>query len=271
MILGTPAAPRRHRAFPLFAMPRKPKKGYFVQGQFVAAGSALDAELKAELKGTSEASRTEQKRDSAELQKLGEALLDLRADLYAPLALPEKLHDALEALRRITSFEGRRRQAQFVGKLMRTLDAGTVAAIRTALEAQRSGSAAEAESLHQAEAWRDALVADDAALARWAEQQGRAPGTGDELQQLRTLVRQARKDAQQAEGSEHPGAAQRHGRAYREIFQLVRAKLEGDAAMARAEADARIEADAVDLTADDEQRSGPGAAAAAIAAGARGG
>ena len=39
-------------------MSRKPKKGYFVRGQFVAEGSELDIQLKAELKGTPDASRT---------------------------------------------------------------------------------------------------------------------------------------------------------------------------------------------------------------------
>ena len=56
-------------------MSRKLKKGYFVKGQFVAEGSALDLEYKRELKGTDEASRTDLKRESTELQKLGEELL----------------------------------------------------------------------------------------------------------------------------------------------------------------------------------------------------
>jgi ribosome-associated protein len=65
-------------------MSRKFKKGYFVQGQFVAEGSELDLELKRELKGGSdEPSRTDLKKESDELQKLGESLLDLRQDLMA--------------------------------------------------------------------------------------------------------------------------------------------------------------------------------------------
>ena len=99
-------------------MSRKPKKGYFVRGQFVAEGSELDLELK----GTTEASKTDLKRESTELQKLGEELLTLRADLVERLALPDKLVDALAEVRRITNFEGRRRQMQYVGKLMRLLD-----------------------------------------------------------------------------------------------------------------------------------------------------
>src|SRR3954468_19773246 len=100
-------------------MSRKPKKGYFVRGQFVAEGSDLDLELKAELKGTTEASRTDLKRESTELQKLGESLLTLRADLMQRLELSDKMMEAIAEAKRITNFEGKRRQMQFIGKLMR--------------------------------------------------------------------------------------------------------------------------------------------------------
>ncbi|HSI54240.1 MAG TPA: ribosome biogenesis factor YjgA, partial [Ramlibacter sp.] len=172
-------------------MSRKPKKGYFVRGQFVAEGSELDLELKAELKGTTEASRTDLKRESTELQKLGEALLTLRADLMAGLSLTEKLSDAVAEAKRITNFEGKRRQMQFIGKLMRGLDEETRQSIRDALEEQRRGSAGDALALHQAEKWRDDLVAREDALDQWLREH---PQT--DTQQLRALIRQARKDVQ---------------------------------------------------------------------------
>ena len=102
-------------------MSRKLKKGYYVRGQFVAEGSELDLEYKAELKGTDAASKTDLKRESTELQTLGEELIALRKGLLVPLDLPEKLMDALAEAKRITNFEGKRRQIQFVGKLMRLL------------------------------------------------------------------------------------------------------------------------------------------------------
>src|SRR6188472_1657069 len=141
-------------------MSRKPKKGYFVRGQFVAEGSELDLELKAELKGTDEASKTE-------LQKLGEALLTLRADLMAGLPLPEKLADAVAEAKRITNFEGKRRQMQFIGKLMRLMGEDERQAIRDALEVQRRGSAGDALALHEAEKWRDDLLAREGAFEEW--------------------------------------------------------------------------------------------------------
>ena len=199
-------------------MSRKFKKGYYVQGQFVAEGSELDLELKRELKGTDEASRTDNKRASTELQKLGEDLLTLRADLMARLALSEKLVDAVAEAKRITNFEGKRRQMQFIGKLMRGLDEDTLATVRAALGEQQNGSAQENLRLHQAETWRNRLINEDEAFSEWVAQ---FPDT--DTQQLRSLVRQARKDLV----PEKPGAAPRHGKAYREIFQLVREQLMG--------------------------------------------
>jgi ribosome-associated protein len=197
-------------------MSRKPKKGYFVRGQFIAEGSELDLELKRELKGTNEASKTDLKRESAELQKLGEDLLTLRAALFEALPLGEKLVDAIDEARRITNFEGKRRQMQFIGKLMRGLDAEALDTVRAALAEQHRAPAEEVAALHEAERWRDRIIADDDALGGWIETH---PAT--DAQQLRALVRQARKDIQAGP----PGEAPRQGKAYRDVFRLVREQL----------------------------------------------
>ncbi len=198
-------------------MSRKPKKGYFVRGEFIAEGSELDLELKRELKGTDAASKTDLKRESTELQALGEALLGLRAGLFDKLDLGEKLRDAIVDARRITNFEGKRRQMQFVGKLMRGLDAATLDSVRAALDEQNRGPAQENAALHEAERWRDRLIAEDDTFASWIEAY---PAT--DVQQLRALVRQARKDIKAGP----PGEAPRQAKAYREVFQIVRAQLE---------------------------------------------
>jgi ribosome-associated protein len=199
-------------------MSRKFKKGYFVKGEFVAEGSERDLELKCELKGTDDQSRTDLKRESLELQKLGEDLLTLRADLMKRLDLTEKLKDAIAEAKRITNFEGKRRQMQFIGKQMRLIDETGIYNIRAALAEQNNGSARENYALHQAETWRDRLIAGEEAFGEWISEH---PGT--DSQQLRALIRQARKDAT----PEKPGEAVRHGRAYRDIFQMVRQTLLG--------------------------------------------
>jgi ribosome-associated protein len=197
-------------------MSRKLKKGYYVKGQFVAEGSALDLEYKRELKGTDEPTRTDLKKESTELQKLGEDLLTLRTELMTKLDLPDKLIEGVAEAKRITNFEGKRRQMQFIGKLMRKLEPSKWDEIRAALEEQHMPSAKETLVLHQAEQWRDRMVADDDAVGQWITL---SPTT--DSQNLRALVRQARKDAK----PEKPGEALRHGRAYRDIFQLVREAL----------------------------------------------
>ena len=89
-------------------MSRKPTKGYFVRGQFVAEGSELDLELKRELKGSVDMSKTDLKKESDRLQLLGENLLTLNAGLMTRLietqGLSEKLIDAVADAKRITDF-----------------------------------------------------------------------------------------------------------------------------------------------------------------------
>ena len=207
------------------------KKGYYVRGVFVAEGSELDLELKSEFAS----SKSVAKDESTELQKLGEQLLILSAAQIAKLDLPEKLVDAVAEVKRITNFEGRRRQMQYIGKLMRKVEPEP---IRAAVDAARNGSAADTLALHRAELWRDDLIANDDALPRWIAEHPadtQANTTSYDLQQLRSLIRQARKDLVAGK----PGEAPRQGRAYREIFQLTRSVLRGahDAAVTEADKD----------------------------------
>jgi ribosome-associated protein len=136
--------------------------------------------------------------------------------LLERLELSDKFKDAIADAKRITNFEGKRRQMQYIGKLMRLLEPQVVETVRAALDEQANGSNADKLLLHQAETWRDRLVDDEDAAARWINLNPSA-----DMQQLRALIRQARKDAK----PEKPGAAVRHGRAYREIFLLVREQL----------------------------------------------
>lgn len=178
-------------------------KGYWSNGRFVKPEEIA-------LEESGPPSKTQLKAEADEKQVLGEALLTLRADLMARLDLPAKLLDAIAEAKRISSFEGKRRQMQFIGKLMRPLDAEP---IRAAISEQLNGSAELTLALHQAEQWRDKLIDSDDALGRWLTAH---PDT--DAQQLRALIRQARKDAK----PEKPGEAPRHGKPYREIFQMVK-------------------------------------------------
>jgi ribosome-associated protein len=202
-------------------MSRKPKKGYFVRGQFVAEGSELDLELKAELKGTEGLSRTDRKKDSDDRQDLGVELLTLRTELMDRLNtqghITDLLREALAEARRITNFEGKRRQMQFVGKLMRKLSEESVETVKDALNEQRMGSTKDTLALHLAESWRDRLMAEDTALQEWMNDY---PST--DSQQLRALVRQARKDDATTKADIAKGLLPRQSRAFREIFQLIK-------------------------------------------------
>jgi len=152
-------------------------------------------------------SKTQRKAESHELQALGESLLELGDEHLASLGLDETLVDAIRAARKMRSHEARRRQMQLIGKLMRSAD---VELARGAIAERQLGRARDSLALHEAERWRAELIADDAATTRFAQEHADA-----DLQQLRTLVRNARKDAAGA-------PEQRSGRAYRELFRFIR-------------------------------------------------
>jgi ribosome-associated protein len=197
-------------------MSKRSRKGYYVKGEFVVAGSDADHAIRSELHDANAPSRTAQKKASERLQEIGEQLLAARKDLLAELPLPEVLKDAIDDGREMTSFGARRRQTQYIGKLMRRLDVAALDAVGAALRVEHGRVATDAQMLHQAEHWRDALIADDEQLGHWIEQ-----FPGGDIQALRALIRQARKDAERAK----PGAGQRQGRAYRQIFALVRSRM----------------------------------------------
>lgn len=106
-------------------------------------------------------SKSQRKRDSDELQTLGEALIELPESELAALPLPDKLREAVELAKRITAHGGLYRQKQYIGKLMRKIDAEP---IRAALEARRQRHRTDVLRLKQLEAWRTRLLNDSAAL-----------------------------------------------------------------------------------------------------------
>jgi ribosome-associated protein len=152
-------------------------------------------------------SKSELKRQSNELQKLGEQLIDAPRDRVKRVEMPEEVRDAILMCQTITNHEGRRRQLQYVGKMMRTLDEEEVAVIQRTIESWKGASKAETAALHALERRRDKLLADDKALTLLLEEHPHL-----DVQQLRTLIRNARKE--QAEN--------KPPKAYREIFQILK-------------------------------------------------
>ena len=94
--------------------------------------------------------------------------------------------------------------------------------LREAIAAQRLPSARETLALHDAERWRLRLVSDDNALTVWLREHPDA-----DAQSLRSLIRAARKDRAEALAATRAGAEPRKSRAWRELFQQVRAGLGG--------------------------------------------
>jgi ribosome-associated protein len=157
-------------------------------------------------------SKSQLKRESHALQALGEELAQLPDDRLKALEAPETLIEAIREYKRTRSHEGRRRQMQLIGKLMRQTDPEP---LREAVASMKVPHARETLALHQAEHWREQLIAGDKALQQWMDEH---PQT--DTQQLRSLIRAARK-----EGELPP--EKRHGRSYRELFQFIKKTMAG--------------------------------------------
>ena len=149
-------------------------------------------------------SKTQRKRAMHELQALGERLVELNAEQLASVALPEALREALEQARHITRHEARRRQLQYVGRLMRQVDPEP---IREKLNTWDGVSVEETARLHRIERWRDKLLEDNDAVASLAEAH-----PGIDTRRLRALVRRAREER----------ATGRPPRSTRELFRTLR-------------------------------------------------
>jgi ribosome-associated protein len=83
-------------------------------------------------------SKSSRKREAHALQKLGEELVQMRAQDLARLPLPESLRDAIDEARRLTSRGAQARQRQFIGKLMRDIDIEPIVTAMAALTEERN-------------------------------------------------------------------------------------------------------------------------------------
>ena len=156
-------------------------------------------------------SKSELKRQSRDLQDLGQTLVDLPAAEFDALPVPEDLRDAIVAARRITSHGARVRQRLYIGKLLRNIDPEP---IREALANRAEVDRQRVRREHAIEAWRDRLLADEPAA--WTELA--ALVSADNLPQLRSLVRQARAERDAARA---PSAARQLFRRLRELLSAA--------------------------------------------------
>jgi ribosome-associated protein len=149
-------------------------------------------------------SKTEMKEDMEALQKLGVELVALKPSVLEKFPLSDELATAISDAQRFKN-EAKRRQLQYIGKLMRHIDPE---AIQQALDKYRNKHSQASAELHKLEALRDRIIAEgDSAIAEVINEHPTA-----DRQRLRQLARQANKEKQ----------TNKPPRAFREIFQILK-------------------------------------------------
>jgi ribosome-associated protein len=149
-------------------------------------------------------SKTKIKKQMHELRDLGEELTELSRDQLAKLDIPDSLRDAVREMSRMKSFGAKRRQLQYIGKLMRDVDPAPIIA---KLDTWKGVSQQHIGYMHQIERWRERLMEGDKALT---ELLAAYPDT--DVQRLRTLIRNAIKERDTGKPAKN----------YKEIFQVLR-------------------------------------------------
>ncbi len=132
-------------------------------------------------------SKTQVKREMEALQELGKKLLGQKPEFLAKLPLSDELRAALKESERIRQNEAKRRHLQFIGKLMRDVDADL---IRQHLDRQEAGTREYVQHFHQLENWRDRLLGDVEEITAFMQAYPQA-----DRQHLRQLIRNAEREA----------------------------------------------------------------------------
>jgi len=127
-------------------------------------------------------SKSERKRAQLELQSLGERLINLPDEVRRSLALDERLEEAIETARRMTSHGAIRRQKQYIGKLMRDVDPTP---IRSLIAARDATAGQDKKVFAEAEHWRERLVESPGALAEYESEVGGSATIEHLLEELR--------------------------------------------------------------------------------------
>jgi len=152
---------------------------------------------------TGRPSKTKQKEAMHELRDLGAELVELSVGQLKRINLPENIFDAVRECQKITAHGARRRQIQYLGKLMRSVDDEP---IRAGLALLRGESSAETARLHRLERLRVKLLEDESTLSDIA-----ALWPSVDLQHLRQLRRNALKEQEQNKPPKN----------FRAIFQVL--------------------------------------------------
>ncbi len=156
---------------------------------------------------TNEKSKTQIKKEMGDLQKIGQRLVTLNKEQLKKIGLNEILLDAILLAQKITSHEAKRRQNQFIGKLMRNLPEQEIALILEYFDILDGKSQQQTQLLHFLENWRQKLIENEESLTEFLQEY---PHT--DIQTLRNLIRNARKEKE----------LNKPPKAFREIFALLK-------------------------------------------------
>lgn len=172
----------------------------------IASGKSASMSDRLDAQDDSSKSKSQQKREMAALRKLGERLLDLSEQQLSQLSMDDRLKEAIIAAKQMKRDRARKRQIQYIGKLIRSVD---VDVIKIAIEKFDSSSRLHAQQFHKLEKLRAGLMQDDSATIDELFTQH----SSIDRQYLHQMIRKAQKEQD---------ATQSDRTHYRKLFRYLR-------------------------------------------------
>lgn len=136
-----------------------------------------------------EKSKSQIKREMEALQSLGQRLTELNSEQLNQVPMDDTLDDAIREFQRLKKNEAKRRQMQYIGRVMRSIDEQHIDAISHAINRFDASQAEHTRLFHQIECWRDRLLTEKTALTDYLCEHPEA-----DAQHLRQLIRSAQKE-----------------------------------------------------------------------------
>ena len=148
-------------------------------------------------------SKSEKKREMSALQGLGKRLMEVSEVQMQGIGIPQELHDALDLARTLKSRPALRRQMQYIGVLMRSIDPEP---IKKAIDDMDRGQKYKAREFQQLERMRDSLIeGDDTVIEEISSR-----FSGVDIQKLHQFARNARKEKKENQSPKHSRALFRY-------------------------------------------------------------
>ena len=157
-----------------------------------------------DLEKDSVVSKTELKKDSKKIQQFGRKISELTINNIEAFKFPLTIYEAVIGLKNLKSNSAKKRQVQYLGKLLREFDLTHAFLVMKQLEVS---SQKEIQRNHIIEGWRDKLLSNNDSITEFIDEFPKI-----DRQSLRQTISNAQREKKDSKGAKYS----------RQLFKLIK-------------------------------------------------